>query len=43
MRQKARRGDSLPRYRPFYSRDRRGDRSLPGEVLPEGRAALSQA
>jgi len=27
----------------FYSRNHRGDRSLPGEVMPGGRAALAQA
>jgi len=38
-----RQDERLPRYRSFYSRNHRGDRSLPGEVLPEGRATLAQA
>ncbi|TFE67389.1 hypothetical protein A7Q09_08395 [Methylacidiphilum sp. Yel] len=39
----ARQDERLPRYRPIYGYDRRGDRSLPGEVMPGGRAALAQA
>ncbi len=40
---RAARRDRLPRYRPFCSRNSRGDRGLPGEVLLDGRAALAQA